>query len=106
MISVQFLAVDDVLLRGIELLKTPLPHAWAACEFNLGPYCPRCAVARATTDLCEEHQLRFNAGDEALEAAAMYISRAGDNGTKALSQSEAEVVMTEALEHARRYLEA
>jgi hypothetical protein len=44
----------DVLHRADILLRSPLPHAWACCEYALGPYCLRCACARAKNELEEE----------------------------------------------------
>lgn len=43
--------VIDILRRAHKLIASPLPHDWACYEYELGPYCVRCAVARSTTIL-------------------------------------------------------
>lgn len=41
----------DVLRRAKQLLQSPLPHPWADCQYELGPWCVRCALAAAKSDL-------------------------------------------------------
>lgn len=47
------MTAGDVLHRAATLLRSPLPHDWARCDYDLGPYCLRCACARAKFELDE-----------------------------------------------------
>jgi len=87
-----------VLKRAAALIASPLPHEWAACEYNLGPYCLRCAAARATTELTRK--MHFYAGDAALENAVFEMKVAEGQGlVKALTQQQAHDIIQKTLEH-------
>lgn len=45
------MTAGEVLRRAGALLRSPLPHIWACCEYELGPYCVRCACSKAKSQL-------------------------------------------------------
>lgn len=65
-----------ILEKAAALLVSPLPHKWACCEYDLGPYCPRCAIAFAKGELTRD--MSFTAGDDDLHWARICISAAED----------------------------
>lgn len=87
--------VVDILRRAAVLLATPLPHEWACCEYALGPYCPRCAIARAKGELTVE--LPYDAYDWALACASEAIAGVIGHDLTVLSQGEALVVIDTAI---------
>lgn len=91
--------VAAILKRAEALLASPLPHEWASCEFDLGPYCPRCAVARATTELTR--QMAYDAGDRPLKRAVMCIALA-ERGSEKIDQDRARAVIQAALRLSRK----
>ena len=93
----------DVLTLAKELLDAPLPHEWAdECDNDLGPYCLRCAAARATTTLSRRHKLPAGFTDGALEVAVLYVRMAEPGRGKVLSRDEAIAAIDAAIEHARK----
>jgi hypothetical protein len=84
-----------ILKRAAVLLASPLPHPWACCEFDLGPYCPRCAVAKAKGDLT--HDMAYDAHDWELMQASEAIAAVIGRDLTVLSQSEAIAVINTAV---------
>lgn len=89
------ITVVDILRKAAALLAEPLPHEWACCDYGLGPYCPRCAVAYAKSELTRE--MSFDAHDVELIFARGAIADVIGRDRVVLSQSEAIAVVETAI---------
>ncbi len=84
-----------ILRRAAELLAAPLPHSWACCEYGLGPYCPRCAVAKAKGLLTET--MSYDAHDDDLRMASNEIAHVIGHDLTVLTEGEAIAVVEMAI---------
>ncbi len=84
----------EILARAEVLLASPLPHDWACCEYSLGLYCPRCAVARAKGDLTRE--MSYDSGDYALMLVSSAIALLDPAPSRALDRESALAIVQEA----------
>lgn len=102
----------SVLRRALALIESPLPHTWAVCLYALGPYCVRCALARAKGELDDEAgtgiplhlafadlvygEARIHDTDAPLVEAGRYAHPLIGSGK--LSRKQAIAALTEAIE--------
>ena len=89
--------VIDLLIRAEQLLRAPLPHKWSACEWDQGPYCYRCALARAKGDLDKKVRARCDEYDDTLMLAVAAVH--GDS--RPLSKADAIAAVRRAIERRR-----
>lgn len=87
----------ELLARALTLLRSPLPHTWAACNSGTGNYCVRCAVSAAADLFSDERHLRFYDTDESILGAVELLRRHVGTVPVALTEAEACLAVKKAM---------